>query len=413
MMALVEAARKVRAITARTCTHGQIGSQCGRRERLWPSSVEHVLVTLAGCNCVGVLFSMLLSAATFGMLLSAATFVVRFSRPEMALDTCAAARSRTELSRGGIEYELSFWDKWMASRGGKWASDFLQRLDPSSPFRFQKELATTRAPNQTHFTVLDVGSGPLPKCGRELTRTKLFAARSTLEVIAVDPLAKDYDRLLRLHALVPPTRARYAHGERLREHFNDNFFDAVYALNSLDHSREPMHVLQQMLAVVRCGRFVIVGMTANEGVHMGYEGFHQWNFANLRGRLTLHARNTTDVDVLTALGSAAVRSIRCNHKSRRRLAGTSLARCCATFKRAPAAPAAPPMPSPCPVSWRFFWLSIHSARPPKTLDQPSRRKAHLNTAGSAPSLATAAASQLRVDPPSAATSQAPSSRVVV
>ena len=76
MMALVEAAR-----SARTCTHGQIGSQCGRRERLWPSSVEHVLVTLAGCNCVGVLFGMLLSAATFGMLLSTATFVVRFSRP--------------------------------------------------------------------------------------------------------------------------------------------------------------------------------------------------------------------------------------------------------------------------------------------------------------------------------------------
>ena len=40
MMALVEAARKVRAITARTCTHGQIGSQCGRRERLWPSSLD-------------------------------------------------------------------------------------------------------------------------------------------------------------------------------------------------------------------------------------------------------------------------------------------------------------------------------------------------------------------------------------
>ena len=233
----------------------------------------------------------------------------------MALDTCAAARSRTELSRGGIEYELSFWDKWMASRGGKWASDFLQRLDPSSPFRFQKELATTRAPNQTHFTVLDVGSGPLPKCGRELTQTKLFAARSTLEVIAVDPLAKDSigcygcTRSCRRRARGTLTASDCASIS------TTIFFDAVYALNSLDHSREPMHVLQQMLAVVRCGRFVIVGMTANEGVHMGYEGFHQWNFANLRGRLTLHARNTTDVDVLTALGSAAVRSIRCNHKS--------------------------------------------------------------------------------------------------
>ena len=40
MMALVEAARKVRAITTRTCAHRQMGSQCGRRERLWPSSVD-------------------------------------------------------------------------------------------------------------------------------------------------------------------------------------------------------------------------------------------------------------------------------------------------------------------------------------------------------------------------------------
>ena len=40
MMALVEAARKVRTITARPCAHGQMGSQCRRRKRLWPSSVD-------------------------------------------------------------------------------------------------------------------------------------------------------------------------------------------------------------------------------------------------------------------------------------------------------------------------------------------------------------------------------------
>ena len=40
MMALVEAARKVRTITARPCAHGQIGSQYRRRKRLWPSSVD-------------------------------------------------------------------------------------------------------------------------------------------------------------------------------------------------------------------------------------------------------------------------------------------------------------------------------------------------------------------------------------
>ena len=40
VMALVEAARKVRAITARPRAHGQIGSQFGPRERLRPSSVD-------------------------------------------------------------------------------------------------------------------------------------------------------------------------------------------------------------------------------------------------------------------------------------------------------------------------------------------------------------------------------------
>ena len=42
MMALVEAARKVRTITAQPCAQphmGQMGSQCRRRKRLWPSSV--------------------------------------------------------------------------------------------------------------------------------------------------------------------------------------------------------------------------------------------------------------------------------------------------------------------------------------------------------------------------------------
>ena len=40
VMALVEAARKVRAITAQPCAHGQMGSQFGPRERLWPSLVD-------------------------------------------------------------------------------------------------------------------------------------------------------------------------------------------------------------------------------------------------------------------------------------------------------------------------------------------------------------------------------------
>ena len=219
-------------------------------------------------------------------------------------------------SRPGVDYEVAFWDGWMSTRGGRWPDDFRSRLNASTPFRFQHHLiaARTAAPQPQRFVVLDVGAGPLTKAGYRLTAPAL--AGCTLELIAVDPLAREYDSLLRRHRLadVAPVRTRRSDGERLRDDYAENYFDLVVATNSLDHAREPLLALRQMVDVCKCGRLVRVDGHANEAERMNYTGFHQWNFANVGGRLTLHARGRVDVDVLEALGPA-ISAIRCNEDS--------------------------------------------------------------------------------------------------
>ena len=57
-----------------------------------------------------------------------------------------------------------------------------------------------------------------------------------------------------------------------------NSFDVAYALNTLDHSYEPIRAIQQMVAVVRPGGIVLLQHQPNEAEHASYTGLHQWNF---------------------------------------------------------------------------------------------------------------------------------------
>ena len=67
-------------------------------------------------------------------------------------------------------------------------------------------------------------------------------------------------------------------GEKLSEQFPAGHFDLAYASNSLDHSRDPMLVIEQMLTVVKREHFVYLWHFANVGETEGYAGLHQWNF---------------------------------------------------------------------------------------------------------------------------------------
>jgi hypothetical protein len=142
-----------------------------------------------------------------------------------------------------------------------------------------------------------VGAGPLTMLGYRYPG-------KTLTIVPVDPLADDYERLLREAHLEPPIPTLAVAGEALLEHFGSRRFDIAYASNSLDHSADPFLIISNMVEVVRTGGIVLLRHKRNEGESARYGGLHQWNFDAVDGSLLLW-NNAVEVNVGAALEERA------------------------------------------------------------------------------------------------------------
>jgi len=180
----------------------------------------------------------------------------------------------------GLPWEIQFWTDALRDPDNKWLrSEYQERTDPN--FELQPELRELiPAPGGATVRILDVGSGPLTRVG------KRWPGRE-LQIIAVDPLANEYNLLFERLSLQPLVPVAPVHGEKLLETFPANSFDLAYASNSLDHSYDPLLVIEQMLGVVRPGRYVYLWHFANGGVTEEYTGLHQWNFDIRNGDFVL------------------------------------------------------------------------------------------------------------------------------
>ena len=193
-----------------------------------------------------------------------------------------------------------FWAAWLAGAPGteEWASDREARLAADTEIRdpvLREELERTSA---EEISILDVGAGPLTKLGYRYPG-------KTLRIVAVDPLADEYDRLLRDAGLEPPIRTIRVAGEELLEHFGSGTFDIACATNSLDHSADPLTIISNMVSVVRPGGTVLLRHKRNEGESARYEGLHQWNFDVVDDGLLLW-NNAVQVSVGAALAGRAL-----------------------------------------------------------------------------------------------------------
>jgi len=196
--------------------------------------------------------------------------------------------------------ETKFWRAWLAGAPGteEWASDREARLAPDTEIEdpvLREELERNPA---EEISILDVGAGPVTKLGYRYPG-------KTLTIVAVDPLADEYDRLLRDAGFEPPIRTIRVAGEALLEHFESGTFDIACATNSLDHSADPFTIISNMVAVVRPGGVVVLRHKRNEGENARYEGLHQWNLDVDGGRLLLW-NNAVEIDVGSALEGRAV-----------------------------------------------------------------------------------------------------------
>jgi SAM-dependent methyltransferase len=200
---------------------------------------------------------------------------------------------------GRTRNEIEFWAGWLSGAPGteQWAADRDERLNPETEIRdpvVRTEL--DRLPEE-QVSILDVGAGPLTWLGYRYPGKKLT-------IVPVDPLADDYDRLLREARLEPPLRTIGVAGEGLLEHFAPASFDIAYATNALDHSADPLTIISNMVAVVRPGGVVILRHKRNEGASARYSGLHAWNFDAAQDRLVLW-NEAGSVDVGAALADRA------------------------------------------------------------------------------------------------------------
>ncbi len=168
------------------------------------------------------------------------------------------------------DHELDFWATWFAQRGAAWGEDYERRMTDAAI----DDPLVTSALDTLHgdeIRIIDVGAGPITRLGTHYPG-------KAVTVVAVDPLARQYDRLLRRFRIEPRLRTIEAEGERLLDRFAPESFDIAYAVNSVDHSYEPLHVIANMLALVRPGGVVLLRHGRNEGERRRYSGPHQWNF---------------------------------------------------------------------------------------------------------------------------------------
>ena len=196
--------------------------------------------------------------------------------------------------------EVDFWAGWLIGAPGteQWTNDRESRLASETQIRDPLVRAELERNPADEISILDVGAGPLTTLGYRYPG-------KTLKIVPVDPLADEYDRLLRAAKLDPPVRTVGVAGEELAQHFGSRRFDIAYAINSLDHSADPFTIISNMVAVVRTGGIVLLRHKRNEGDSARYGGLHQWNFDVVDDALLVW-NNALEVNVGSALEGRAV-----------------------------------------------------------------------------------------------------------
>lgn len=169
----------------------------------------------------------------------------------------------------GSAHEIFHWESWLRSKGNSPGPSFADRFDPNR--EIDPQYARFINPESK---VLDVGAGPVSSLGTKLNGRPI-------DLTAIDPLAEKYNSVLDEEGLEPPVRTQFGEAEDIK--FDDGTFDLVHCRNALDHSRNPIKGIQEMLRVAKPGGHVVMWHVINEGENEKYWGLHQWNFIERNG----------------------------------------------------------------------------------------------------------------------------------
>lgn len=187
-------------------------------------------------------------------------------------------------------FEVGFWRNWFQTKGLQWPEEYKARLDPARPLQ---PIVGNRLP-RGDARILDVGAGPLTVLGKHWHG-------QPVNITAVDPLADEYDALLKQYGIVPLVRTQLAYVETLSETFPEGSFDVVHMMNALDHSRDPVKGIYELVRVARPGGYVVLSHATKEATREHHSGMHQWDLYLDEASHFILSGEGYSVDVTTAL----------------------------------------------------------------------------------------------------------------
>lgn len=170
----------------------------------------------------------------------------------------------------GLQSEINFWNYYFQNEGGIYFSGFEDAVSKNKVFTLEDDIPTQMYGEKYKF--IDVGSGPLSRCGRITDKVQLDA-------VYVDPLAYAYKNIMDKCNVDNGNRLKSGFVELLSKQFEPNTFDMVHMSNSLDHSFSAVDGIYQLLNICKIGGKVILRHTENEAENEKYEGLHQWNLS--------------------------------------------------------------------------------------------------------------------------------------
>ena len=210
--------------------------------------------------------------------------------------------------RRALADEVTFWRSLFdrTNRNEQFLELFHGRVWTDRPFQPHLQKLVGHLPAWSAVQVLDVGSGPVSHVGT-------ISDRWRVEITAIDPLAAQYIALCEEFGLSRRNGVVDQAGdvETLTESFAEGSFDIVHCRNALDHARDPLLGIRQMVAVCKIGGTCFLAHSTNEGEKQRYDGLHQWNLTPREdGDLAIWARDGQQVLLRDDLrGVAAVQAV--------------------------------------------------------------------------------------------------------
>lgn len=198
-----------------------------------------------------------------------------------------------------LNEEIGYWNNYLSTGGGDYREDFEFRLKLDTKIKDRDVLLSNKISeiSKKDIVLLDVGSGPLTNLG------KIVEGKS-LEIIACDPLAGAYKKIINKVGIKPPVETIFADCENLSHFFEKESFDAIHCANALDHSYDPVGGICEMLSILKNDGFIHLGHFENEAEAEKYSGLHQWNFTEKDSKFIIWNKSV-ELDLSSYLGEIA------------------------------------------------------------------------------------------------------------